>query len=110
MSRDTINDVNNAYNVGYSTGVDEGRKDYEEICDDVDVLSEKIEKLKEENKKLRACISFYANVDMWRKQNQTTFSITSTFDIDHRFSVGGFSFGGQKARACLKELEDGSLA
>lgn len=65
---------------------------------------QKIERLTEENKKLRECLSFYANENNWKTDSTGCWDIITTDDYDEQ----GYEFpiGGKRARQCLKELEE----
>jgi len=61
-------------------------------------------KLKEENKKLREALMFYADRDNWRKQNQSSYTICPRIDKEY-FVLNNLTIGGKKARQCLEEID-----
>ena len=76
-------------------------------------LTKELEKLREENKRLRECIEFYANIESWNVSEKENFSEYLTID---RVDIGDGDFetkngqcddrgvGGKLARQTLKEI------
>ena len=91
----------------------------EDVVKDVRAIYEdknrEIEKLKQENEKLRECVEFYANKDNW--SDNDLFGCPSsiigdseygkeTYEYKHKYQFSKhLTLGGKKARQTLKDLE-----
>ena len=65
--------------------------------------------IKEQNKKLRECVEFYANTTSWENEHteacHTISGIITEKDVYQPWGDAGISVGGRSAKKCLEEIE-----
>ena len=74
-----------------------------------DYRQRKIDELKEQNKKMREALEFYADVESYNLThvNQNKGHATNLIGKDHYYNEkAGRFFGGKRARQCLEEIGD----